>query len=493
MMTPDELAAYRVHVDAERGRRSLAHYMKIAWAQVEPNPLRWNWHLDAMADFLEALYEGEFKAGLINIPPGMTKSLTVSTLFPNWVWLNQPSTRFIVATYAQELSEKNAKLQRDLLMTEWHQERWPHVKLDAQSSKRVRMFENNHKGWRFSSSVGGQMTGRHGDYLIFDDLVKAQDADGRNLIDPVAIGKANDFWFKTMHTRRANAKETRKLGIMQRLHFEDTAQKCIDSGEYKVLMLPMEYDPKRRCVIFFPNRKEKRFITDPRKEEGELLDPSRFPKEVVDQDRKVLGSTSFEAQMQQNPAPASGNIFKRDWLRRWTSPPAVNRTIITVDAAFKDDKTSDYVAIQAWGVKDPNYYLLDQIHGRFNVLKTCEKILEMKRRHPTAVGVYVEDKANGPAVMQILKGHMSGVVPWNPKSSKLARAESVAAVFESGNVWVPSDEAAAWIGPYITELTRFPLVKNDDQVDATTMALLILHQPQHRRYTDAIRKMVRGG
>lgn len=492
-MTPAEISALKLATEAELGRRSFARYMRLAWNQIEANELIWGWHMDAMAEFCTGLFMGHFRNGLINIPPGLTKSLTVSTLFPAWVWIQDPTQRFIAATYAQDLSEKNAKLHRDLVMTDWHRARWPHVEISKDSTKRVKFFENTSKGWRFSSSVGGQMTGRHGDYLIFDDLVKAQDADGRNVIDPVAIQKANDFWFKTMHTRRSNPTRTRKLGIMQRLHFEDTAQKCIDSGEYELLMLPMEFIPESRCVVQLPGIT----IQDPRTERGELLAPDRFPREVVEEDKRALGSLTFEAQMQQNPAPSEGNIFKKAWIRRWKELPSGMRKIIVVDCSFKDDRQSDFVAIQCWGVRNPNYYLVDQIYGRFNVLKTCEKISEMRARHKTALGSYIEDKANGPAVIQIMRGPVAGINPWPEKGSgmagmsKVSRAEAIAAVFESGNVFLPEDARAPWVGEYITELCRFPLVKNDDRTDATTMALLILHKPQHRKYAAAIKAMGR--
>ena len=189
--------ALRKAVEAELGMQSFARYIQYCWDKVEPHELKWNWHMDAVADFCTGLYMGHFRNGLINIPPGMSKSLLVSTFFPSWCWIKNPTMRIISATYAQDLSEKNSKLHRDLVMTRWHQERWPQVEIDKDSTKKVRLFDNTAKGWRFSSSVTGQMTGRHADLLIFDDLLKAQDASSQ-----LALDKANEFWFSTMATRR---------------------------------------------------------------------------------------------------------------------------------------------------------------------------------------------------------------------------------------------------------------------------------------------------
>jgi predicted phage terminase large subunit-like protein len=496
----------RIALDQERGLQSLARFVRLAWNQVEPNKLVWNWHMDAMCQALELVSRGRIRKLLINIPPGMSKSLIVSTFWPVWDWLQCPTRRFIFASYAQDISDKNAKLHRDLVLSDWFQVRWgAAVSIGAENAKRVREFHNDQKGWRFSTSVGGQVTGRHGDVLCFDDLVKAQDAEGRNIVDPAAIAKANDFWFKTMHTRRADPATTIHVGIMQRLHHEDASAQCLKKGGYVHLNLPMEYAPTRRCSIYDLGSEIKStsaeepevpedaevLIEDRREEEGELLNPERFPPPVVEEDREVLGPATHEAQMNQNPTRPEGQIFKVASLQTWIlEPPKGLREIITVDCSFKDTKGSDLVAIQSWGVKNPNYYLIDQILGRFNVMKTMEMIGEMKDRRPRSVGIYVEDKANGSAVMQILGDTIPGLIAWNPgTASKVSRAEAVAPLVEAGNVYTPDPSVAHWVQPYKTALGRFPLIAHDDEIDATTMALLILHKPRHRRYRDAVRKM----
>lgn len=515
MNDDDELA---IALDRARGARSFARFVRMAWHEVEPNRLVWNWHMEAMCLVLEAVSRGLIRKVLINVPPGMSKSLIVSTFWPAWDWIHNPTRRMISATYGQDLSNKNAELHRNLVQSEWFQKRWGHLaKIGKDSAKRVREFHNTSKGWRFSTSVGGQVTGRHGDVLVFDDLVKAQDADGRALVDPQAIYKANDFWFKTMHTRRADPPSTIHVGIMQRLHHEDASAKCLDKGGYVHLCLPMEYVPERRCVIYQhpelgifspppievdesgnrvgpeyePPEGSSIFFADPRTEPGELLNPERFTAAVVAEDRTTMGAAAFESQMQQNPTPKEGLIFKVAGFQIWTQLPKGLRRIITVDCAFKKKEENDQVAIQCWGVKNPNYYLIDQILGRFDVGTTMEMIAEMKDRQPRAVGIYVEDKANGPAVMQMLGDTIPGLKEWSPGSdSKTGRAEAVAPLVEAGNVFLPDPEVYPWVQALKSVAGKFPLVRHDDEIDAMTMALLILHKPRNRRYRDAVRKML---
>ncbi len=492
--------------------------MRLAWPQVEPNRLRWSWHLGAMSECLSAVSMGQIRKLLINVPPGGSKSLMVSTMWPSWDWIDHTSRRFIYVTYAQNLSNKNARLHRNLVQSEWYQARWgDRAQIDPDSSRTVKEFFNTAKGWRFSSSVGGELTGRHGDVLCFDDLVKAQDAEGRAIVDPKAIEKANDFWFKAVHTRRADAPNTIHVGIMQRLHEQDAAAQCIDKGDYVKLILPMEFDPPRKCVVYIndgkifsppepeldengerlsekwvPPEGSEVWLEDPRAEAGELLIPNRFPREVVEADKVALGPQTFEAQMQQNPTPRGGLIFEVSKFQIWNKLPPGLRKIITVDCAFKNKAENDQVAIQCWGVKSPNYYLCDQILGRYDVRGTMEKIAEMKDRHPRSVGIYVEDKANGPAVMQILGDTIPGLQEWSPGSdSKTGRAEAVAPLVSAGNVWLPDPNTAGWVRAFKVAAGKFPLVTHDDEIDAMTMGLLILHKPRHRRYRDAVRKMLR--
>lgn len=474
-----------VSLERDMGAVDFRSFTRIAWPHVEPNALREGWHMHAIQDHLTAVSEGQIRNLVICVPPGTSKSLLASTLWGAWDWIRHNTRRWICATYAQDLSDKNARLQRDLISSRWYQERWgSRVKIGKHDVDKVRLFSLESGGWRMSTGVEGVATGWHGDILLGDDLAKAQDASGRAAIDPVAIQKGSDFWFKTLHTRRADAVHTARVLIAQRLHHEDTPGAAIEAG-YEALVLPMEYDPKRSCVTVIGFR-------DPRTTAGDLLCPDRFPREIVEGDRAVMGPLAFEAQMQQDPTPQQGLLFKSAGRedRRYRVLPKGARKIITCDAAFKDTKGSDFVSIQVWAIDAGRFYLCDNDTRRMNFGETCRALLAMRAAHPDAIGCYVEDKANGPAIIETLEGQIPGVVAWNPgAASKISRAESVAPLFDAGSVWLPEDDLAPWLGAYLTELRKFPLTKHDDQVDATTMALLILHQPKYAILADAYAKM----
>jgi hypothetical protein len=75
-------------VKAELARRSLREFIRQAWHVVEPaRALLPAWHVDAIADHLQAISEGRIRNLLVNVPPGHAKSLIVSVLWPAWQWI----------------------------------------------------------------------------------------------------------------------------------------------------------------------------------------------------------------------------------------------------------------------------------------------------------------------------------------------------------------------------------------------------------------------
>jgi len=461
----------------EVNRKGLARFIALAWHQVEPRRLQWNWHLDAICEHLEAVSRCEITNLLILVPPGCMKSLAVAVFWPAWMWSFEPETKWVFSSYGQSLSYKSARQHRNLCTSEWYQDRWgDKVTLAAESAKQVGLFENTAKGLRFSTSVDGEATGRHGDLIVFDDLVKAQDAQGRRAVDHKAITKANEFWEKVMPTREANPATTRKVGIMQRLHYQDTAARCIATGDYEVLCLPMEFEPKRKCTTSLG-------WEDPRTKEGELLWPERFSNENLTAKRRTMGSRIWHAQFQQRPSPPEGTIFKKKWFRYWGVPGSAlpelpkrgNMLVIqSWDMAFKGNDDSDWVVGEVWAKWQTFCILLAEIRGQMNFVETVYAVKDLSKRYPKAYTKLVENKANGPAVVNYLENNIPGLVLVEPQGGKEARAHAVEPAFEAGDVLLPHKTIAPWIDEYEEEILAFPLGAADDRVDATTQALIRL-------------------
>jgi predicted phage terminase large subunit-like protein len=146
------------------------------------------------------------------------------------------------------------------------------------------------------------------------------------------------------------------------------------------------------------------------------------------------------------------------------------RTAISADLAFKDSKSSDFVAIGAWGGVGANKYLLDLVWKRMGFTETLDVLAALAQKWPEAHAKYVEDAANGPAVIDSLQGKIHGVVAVKPEGGKESRAAATSPQVEAGNVYIPLH--AEWRDRYIEEHANFPLGAHDDVVDQQSQLLL---------------------
>ena len=286
---------------------------------------------------------------------------------------------------------------------------------------------------------------------------------------------ACDWWDQVMSTRVNDPKTAAKVIIMQRVHQADLSGHVLAQGGYEHLCLPAEYEGSKRTTVIG--------WSDPRKETGELLWPERFgPPEI--QDLKLrLGSYAAAGQLQQRPSPAEGGIFKRHWWRRYESIEDLRRmdTIIqSWDLAFKDTSNSSFVVGQVWARVGAYFLLIDQVRAKMTFPETLRAFRELNAKYPQCQVKLVEDKANGPALIQTLQREIPGIVAVEPAGSKEARAHAVSWLIEAGNVYLPQPSIAPWIDDFIEECAAFPKGAYTDQVDCCTQALsrLLLGWPQ---------------
>ena len=338
-------------------------------------------------------------------------------------------------------------------------------------------------GFRIATSIGGQVTGERAHIRIFDDAHKPEEA----LSDQVR--ESTIEWVKsTWSTRESDPRTSAEIGIGQRVHQHDVMGYLLEEvGGYEYLMLPMRYESDRKCTTSIG-------FTDPREVEGELLCPERFDEEAVDNLEKRL---TFHAsgQLQQRPSGLEGAIFKQHFWRFWYRgnepdpwqvrmkdgsfiscrqmhiPDEWDRQAQSWDMTFKDTKGSDYAVGQVWGLKGSEAFLLDQVRAHMDFPAACDAVIKLAWKWPKAGAKWIEDAANGPAVIQSLRKQVPGLIPLKPSGSKEARAHAVTPFVVAGNVYLPHPRQCEWTKDLLGELTQFPRSKYDDQTDALTQAL----------------------
>jgi predicted phage terminase large subunit-like protein len=471
--------------------RSFRRFIQEAWPVVEPSKAYLpNWHIDAIADHLQAVTEGQIKNLLVNIPPGHAKSLLVSVLWPAWVWVRDPQWRSLFASYAVTLAIRDSVRCRSLIDSEWYQQTFnPDWGFSADQNQKA-YYQNTVTGFRYSLGVGGSGTGWRGNLVAVDDPLNAKDQ-----YSDAAIHECVFWWDQVMSSRLNDLATGNKVIIMQRLSERDLSGHVLEVGGYEHLCLPTEFEPNRRAATSIG-------FQDPRTEEGELLFPALFSKEVIGDVKRTLGNQGFAGQHQQRPAPAEGAMMKRHWWNFW-KPKSVDLPNVSVrlpdssyhsvtpidlpeglsltqswDMTFKSTSDSDFVVGQIWGNRGANYFLIDQVRGRWDFPETVRQFRKLTEKHPRATTKLVEDKANGSAVISTLKHDISGIIAVNPEGGKQARAAAISPLIEAGNVYLPHPVVAPWVQDLIEETASFPHASHDDMVDSLTQALIRLSTKQ---------------
>jgi len=478
------------NLKTELAQRSLSYFVKAAWPIVEPSTAFVSgWHIDAICEHLTAVTDGEIRNLIINIPPRHMKSILTSVMWPVWVWTTRPEKRWLFSSYAESLSIRDSLKCRRVIQSNWYQDQWSDVfQLTGDQNQKTR-FDNDKTGFRLATSVGGATTGEGGDYLVCDDPIKALDAHSQAQRETVI-----SWWDETMSTRLNNQMQGGRVIIMQRLHEQDLtghllAKMQAGGVHYEHLCLPAEYEPSAHVTGIG--------WEDPRTEHGDLLWPERFSREAVDEIKAALGSYAAAGQLQQRPSPAEGGLMKRHWWRFWIPAGAKVAPVTTLladgtlyehaqvelpgdfedllqswDWAFKDTKNSDFVAGQVWGKLGANKFLLDQRLERLDIAASIKAVESMTAKWPDAYAKLIEDKANGPAVIGMLRDKISGLIAVDPKTGKEGRVNAVVPQIESGNVYLPHPRLHPWVSELIERATAFPNAAHDDDIDAMTQALL---------------------
>lgn len=451
--------------DRDLASRALANFVKLAWQVMEPEAkLLWGWCVQAICEHLEAVTFGQIKRLLINVPPGCAKSLLTCVFWTAWEWgpMARPDLRVIGSSYSDNYAIRDTRKTRDLVSSEWYQARWgDQVSLKLTGDK---LFSNDRRGERQGIPFGS-LTGGRGDRVIIDDPHSTKKAESE-----ADRKTAIRIFRESLPTRLNNPEKSAIVVIMQRLHEDDVSGEILknDLG-YEHLMLPMEYEEKHphksvTCLGF----------EDPRTEEGELLFPERFPAEVVERDKKALGSFAVAGQFQQRPDPRGGGIVKRlcfnkrfvskgeDPLRVMQSWDTASSTKLTAArsccltaAEFRD-------RLEIW------YCFSERL--RFAQLEQAVKD-QAALFKPTVI--LIEAKSSGISLVQDLEDDPHSQLPvkaWDPgKLDKNTRLQVETNYLEAGHVRLPAD--APWVANFIDRVCAIPTGTDRDEGDALSQLL----------------------
>lgn len=494
------ISRLKVLDEAERLEASLIEFYRAAWPVFDPAPYVHGWHLEAIADHLEAVSYGQIRRLLVNIPPRHSKTLLTSVAWPAWLWAKErderfplvgPQAKFLCLSYASPLALDSALSMRRLVESDWYQERWGYRFQLTSDQEAKSKFDTTAGGTRISSGFDGTLTGRGGDAKIIDDPHKADEAES-----DVARESVIRKYDGTLKSRVTDPRHTAEAIIMQRLHERDLSGHVLAEKDPELvhLVLPAEYEAGRKCYTVIG-------WEDPRTIEGEALWGVRFgPKELAPYKRNAY---EWAGQWQQRPEVRGGAIIKREYWQLWSPPdgkyPKLDYVLASADTAYTEKEENDptgFVVIGTWRDKDgyPKIILLNawrkrlEIHGKDTERKPNESEADWIKRTRERWGLcewiaysckrfnvdrlIIEGKASGLSVAQEIRRLYShegwGVLTVTPEGDKVARTYAVQSLFADGLIYAPDRE---WAQMVIDEMAAFPKGTYKDLTDAMSQAL----------------------
>jgi predicted phage terminase large subunit-like protein len=517
---------------------SLYEFLRTMWRPISSAPFTEGWPIEAVAEHLQAVVDGDIKRLIINIPPRCSKSSLCSVAFPAWTWAQPfnsptsgPGVQFLFASHGRDLALRDSTACRRVIEDPLYQRLWgDRYSLMGDQNTKTR-FDTDKGGSRLSTSVGSSLTGEGGNIIVVDDPNNAQDANSE-----AKIQETIEWWDGALSTRLNDPKSGAFVIVQQRLSEQDVTGYVLekDIGDWTHLCLPMRYEWNRHSYtsigwqdprgldedgepLVLVGDDGSRYARDfeaaleLEKREGALLWPERFGEREVALLERQMGPWTAAGQLQQRPEPKGGGIIKRDWWQLWERDilPGADYIIAALDTAYTTKQENDMSAMTVWGVfsgGDGTAQVTRQISND----KDGESLVELSRtyteEHPKVILLYawqdrlelhdlvqrvqttmkqfkvdkllIENKAAGHSVAQELR-RLFNIEDFSVQLVDPKGQDKVARLYSIQHLFAEGLIYApdrAWAEQVITQCSAFPKAKHDDLVDTVSMGLRHLRE-----------------
>jgi predicted phage terminase large subunit-like protein len=470
-----------IEVDQALYAKSYYDFFIAAFAALFPGEaFSDNWHIKATCDLLQEEFE-RMSAGLprkqniiVNMPYRSAKSLIFSVMFQAWAWTVRPSTKFICVSYGQDLANDLSRASRNLMATDWYQERWGDTWQFVGDAKRIELYANTHGGFRKSVGTGGQITGSGADMIILDDP-----QDPKLAASEVERLKTIRFYRDTLYSRLNKLEAGSRILVQQRLHEEDLTGYLLKQGSsrYRHICVPAELTED-----LSPKEWAQHYVDG-------LFWHDRFSWAVLGEIKDEQGSTVYANQLLQKPSPPEGGLLKKRWFQ---VIPQRDFEELTRHVTPVWDFDLD-TAYTAKAQNDPSAYLVSTlvdnvlyIRGAGEVRLEAPQLLRFISKlaedndYTSASKLYIEPKASGKTIVQLIRDSTSlnVVEAPAPATDKVTRVSAAAPFVESLRVVLIE---GAWNEAFVAQCTGFPNAPHDDMVDCFTQRIARVQVPAKKQ------------
>jgi predicted phage terminase large subunit-like protein len=454
----------------ERSKRSFKQFIKSFWHVVEPStPFVDGWHIDAFVDHLVHL--SEIRNLLVTCPPGVSKSLVFCVFFPAWKWIQEPGAKYLYASYALKLAERDSVKCRQLIESPLYQKCFASTYKLSEDQHTKLHFANDRTGSRQSVGVFTATKGFKGNHICLDDPHSAED------VNSEANKRSTINWFvEGFQDRLCNFNQDTRVVVGQRIAKDDLFGFILDNyaDSWTHISLPYEYRPSA-------------FVSpigwsDPRTVEGEALAPDRFPEKEIRVFKR--SPSTWAAQWQQDPSlSAADAIFRSEDFRYYDDTPdgyllgerRVSKSeafrIMSCDIATSTGRRGDYCVFMILDVfRSGDIVLVHSLRDKLG-LKLIPTMAEMYRFYSPAY-IIVEDVSMAKHVINDARAEGLPVRSFKVQGlgDKEERSIPLQVRMESGQIWFPKNKD--YVRVIEQELCGFPLMTHDDCVDALAQAVI---------------------
>lgn len=454
-----ELDRELVRARAELCKKDFAFFIKEFWDVIDTAKLKWNWHMNFLAGELQqvafniANRRQKTEDIIVNVPPGSSKTNIITKLFPVYCWVVDPTITFITSTYERDLANRQANTSRDLLKSDKFKAYFPHIVMkESQDNKQD--YENRNGGWRYSTSVGAAVTGRHCLISICDDPQNPEEA-----ASEVERKNANEWISGTLSSRMADKDVTVFIYVQQRLHVNDVTGFLLGQGlPYKHICLPAEV-----------NKRVKPLSVIPMYGESGILDPNRISAAVLQREKVRLGTKVYQTQYNQSPNDEENAIIKEGWFQKVSQLEfdelfKANKPPIDfyLDTAFTKKTNRDPSAILACCKIKNDLYITAVKAVRYEFPRLIQHIKDWTaaQGYSSRSKIIIEPKANGISIIQQLKTDtaLNVIQGKDSKADKIVRLNAISPIVEARRVFLLD---GPWNREFLEEVTADEPVHDD--------------------------------
>lgn len=463
-------------------KQNLFFFIKYFWDTYAEEQFVPNWHIKKLCRELEQVArrvaEGTPKEYdlIINVPPGTTKTATVSIMFPVWCWVNWYWLRFITTSHSDALSLESAEYSRDIIRSDKFREMFPEldIKQDKDKKSNFRVVKQEfvtpaspprikQGGSRVSTSVGSKITGFHAHIIIADDLI-----DPKGALSEADLKKATNYIDHTLSTRKVDKAVTPTILIMQRLSQADPTGHLLSKTKKRIRHICLPGELREYGDQLKPAEWREHYIDD-------LLDVKRMSWPVLQDLKSDLGQYGYAGQVGQKPSPAGGGMFKIENFITVDSLPSVEHHVVQMvrywDKADNTGEGAYTVGVKMAKLDDGRFVVVDVQRGQWASHEREKIIRRTAEADGTGVRVYVEQEpgSGGKESAQSTIRNLAGfsVERDRPTGDKAHRADPFSVQVNDGNVLLLR---GVWNKDYIDEFEFFPFSTYKDQVDASSGA-----------------------